>query len=221
MRRMAMNKKAFILIVLITIGISGCRLDRSGKLLTPSNPARVYYWYADGMVSSGTSNDPVAYKTYYKYTVDPSKKIIAVGIASNDHVYYWYDDGTTSQGTTKEPLKYNGYYNSGFESNRELIGVAIAGNDRVYYWYSGGNIGRASVGTTTEPTKHKDYYDADILKPDYSRPVGIGIDGFYDTVFYWYADQTVTTGTSNVATKIYLDSNLNKEVVGIAIRNGK
>jgi hypothetical protein len=49
------------------------------------------------------------------------------------------------------------------------------------------------------------------------------IDGFYDTVFYWYPDQTVSSGTSDIATKYrdYYNSNLNKEVVGIAIRNGK
>jgi len=218
---MAMNKKAFILIVLITLGISGCILDRGGKLPTPSNPARVYYWYADGTVSSGTSDNPVAYKTYYPYIVSGSKKIIAVGIASNDHVYYWYDDNTTSQGTTDNPTQYKSYYDSNFQSDRELIGVAIAGNDRVYYWYSGGNIGRVSVGTTNDPTKYKSYYDADILKPDYSQPIAVAIDGFYDTVFYWYPDQTVSTGTSDMATKNYYNSNLNKEVVGIAIRNGK
>ena len=218
-----MNKQTSILIVLFIIVISGCVLTAdTGKYPVPSNPARVYYWYADGTVSSGTSDNPTAYKTYYPYKIYGSKKIIATGIAKNDRVYYWYDDNTTSVGTTDDPTKYKSYYASNFESNRELIDAAIAGNDRIYYWYSGGSTASASIGTSNNPTKYKSYYQANILK-SYSKPVGIGIDGFYDTVFYWYPDQTVSSGTSDNATKHkdYYNSNLTKEVVGIAIRNGK
>jgi len=232
-----MTKRTFALIVMVTLAISGCALDRWGKGPVPSDPAKVYYWYTDGMVSRGRSDNPVAYpvngQEYYPYTISESKKIIATGIAKNDHVYYWYNDNTTSTGTTNEPTKYQSYYSSNRDTNRELIGVAIAGDDRVYYWYSGGATGWVSIGTSNDPTKYSKmkcpsnngYCEADIIKisDGYLNPIAIAIDGFYDTVFYWYPDHTVSSGTSVNATKYrdYYDSNLHKEVVGIAIRNGK
>jgi hypothetical protein len=231
-----MNKKTTFLIVLITLAIGGCALDRSGKKPIPSNPAQVYYWYSDGSVSRGSSSNPVAYpvnnQEYYPYTVPENKQIIAAGIAKNDRVYYWYEDNTTSIGTTNEPTKYKSYYLSNRDTNKELIGVAIARDDRVYYWYSGGTTGKVSIGSSNDPTKHskticannKGYCEADIIKSTgFMEPIAVAIDGFYDTVFYWYPDQTVSSGTSVDATKYrdYYNSNLNKEVVGIAIRNGK
>jgi len=231
-----MNKKTTILIALITMSIGGCTLDRTGNKPVPSNPAQVYYWYADGNVSRGSSTNPVAYpvnnQDFYSYAVPTNRQIIAVGIAKNDRVYYWYDNNTTSIGTTREPTKYRVSYPSNRDTNRELIGVGIAGNDRVYYWYSGGTTGRVSIGTSDNPTIHSKaicpnnngFCEADIIKGSrLMEPIATAIDGFYDTVFYWYPDQTVSSGSSTDATKYrdYSNSNLNKEIVGIAIRNGK
>ncbi len=230
-----MTKKMTCIFALVILVISGCWLDRWGK--GPTDPAKVYYWYADGMVSRGRSDNPVAYpvngQEYYPCTCPESKKIIATGIAKNDRVYYWYEDNTTSVGTTDEPTKYMTYYPSNRDTARELIGVAIAGNDRVYYWYRGGMNAWVSIGTSNDPIKYSKnicpanngYCEADIIKKTdgYLNPIAVAIDGFYDTVYYWYPDQTVSSGTSVDATKYrnYYGSNLHKEVVGIAIRNGK
>ena len=214
-----------IVLVLITVLGSGCFLTKTGKNPIPSNLSKVYYWYTDGTVSCGNSSNPVAHKSYYSYAVDNSKKIIAVGIANNDHVYYWYDDNTVSEGTTDKPLHYSReYYDANQSSTRVLIGAAIAGDNKVYYWYSGGTVGSASSGTTNDPTKYRDYYTSDIMKPPkLTEPIAMGIDGFYDHVYYWYPDTTVNSGTTDRAgVRLgYYDSNLEKEVVGIAIRNGK
>ncbi|MCG6877718.1 MAG: hypothetical protein LJE96_00960 [Deltaproteobacteria bacterium] len=236
-----MIKKTVIFFVLVALAISGCVLDHWGK--GPTDPAKVYYWYpkdtgdTTGMVSRGSSDNPVAYpvnnQEYYSYIIPETKTIIATGIAKNDRVYYWYEDNTTSIGTTDNPTKYKSYYSSNRDTNRELVGVGIAGDDRVYYWYSGGTTGWVSIGTSNDPTKHSlkkcfsnnGYCEADIVKisDGYLNPIAVAIDGFYDTVYYWYPDQTVSSGTSVNATKYknYYNSNLQKEVVGIAIRNGK
>jgi hypothetical protein len=220
-----MKTYTFILLFLITIIASGCGLTREGKALFPSDPARVYYFYTDGYVSCGTSDNPVAHQTYYNGNVEEGKTVMAVGIASNDHVYYWYEDYTVSRGTTTKPTEYSdGYYASNLDENRKLLGVGIAGNDRIYYWYEGGNTAWVSVGTSENPTKYHNYYASDIMKPPkFMEPIAVGIDGFSDHVYYWYPDKTVNSGTSKVAGFYlgYYDSNLSREVAGIAIRNGK
>ena len=220
-----MKKIVWVFVFFLPLLTGIVTLDRGGKYPMPSDPAQVYYWYTDGTVSSGSTVNPVAHRNYYTYAVPENKKIVAVAIASNDHVYYWYDDNTTSAGTTNNPTKYKGYYSSNRDMKRKLLGVGIAKNDKVYYWYGGGMTAWASTGTTNNPTKHTNgsYYEAEILKDEYTEPVAVAIDGFYDKVFYWYPDGTVSSGTSDDATKYrkHYNSNLKKQVVGIAIRNGK
>lgn len=238
-----MKKIVWVVVLFLPVLTGGIILEQEGRYRMPSDPGQVYYWYTDGTVSRGKTINPTAYpvngKEYYSCVVPAAKKIIAVAIASNDRVYYWYDDNTTSIGTTDNPTKYSevshppkGYYNSNRDKKKKLIGVGIAGNDRVYYWYGGGTTGWLSIGTTNDPTKHSrgicpdnsGYCKADILKKEgLQEPVAVAIDGFYDKVFYWYPDGTVSSGTSVNATKYrkYYNSNLKRQVVGIAIRNGK
>ena len=150
----------------ITVGIAGtaqgkkCQSDGCKKRLSDW----VYYWYKDGTVSIGTTNNALAYghmyranrRNYSSAHLPSGKTLIAAGIAgTNDHVYYWWSDGTVSSGTTSNPLRYRNYYRSNQPRNKTLIGVGIGGNDHVYYFYTDGTV---SSGSTDNPTKYRPYY---------------------------------------------------------------
>lgn len=159
----------------------------------------VYTWYADRMVSAGTSSDldgrraQYAYSLPAGYTVDD---IVGMAIAkSNDRVYTWYDNGRVSVGTTSDLDKYRAPYAyslpSGYTVN-DIVGLGINSSDRVYAWY---DDGRVSSGTSSDLDR-------------YSRPAAYSLTSGYrmadlrglaisrgNWVYAWYRDNQVSAGT--------------------------
>ncbi|KAA3616883.1 MAG: hypothetical protein D8M58_17940 [Calditrichaeota bacterium] len=158
----------------------------------------VYFWWPNGTVSSGTTDNPTYYNSFYSGNLPQNKTLLSVSIAgSNDHVYYWWTDGTVSSGTTDNPTYYNTYYSANLPQNKLLISTGIAGsNDRVYYWWSDGTV---SSGTTNNPTYYITYYSGNL--PLDKILVGVGIAGSNDHVYYWWSDSTVSSGSTDNPTK--------------------
>lgn len=66
---------------------------------------RVYTYYDDGRVSTGTSTDLAAYTAPTVFTLAPGRTVshvLGVGIAPSGSVYAWYTDGDVSAGTSTD-----------------------------------------------------------------------------------------------------------------------
>jgi CubicO group peptidase (beta-lactamase class C family) len=166
----------------------------------------VYVWYADGKVSSGTSNYFEHYQGKVDYVLPEGKNtwdIIAMDIASNNHVYTWYADGTVSEGWSQDLGAYSapapftlppGYDVSG------IVGIGIAAsNDHVFTWYADGTV---SEGWTRD----LDQYQAPYA---YAVPAGKKVGHILDVaiasnnnVYAWYHDVELGSGHSTIADQV-------------------
>ena len=174
--------------------------DIVGMAIAKSND-HVYSWYADGMVSAGTSTSLDSHLAQYPFTLPPGyavTTIAGIAIAPGDKVYTWYTNGKYSVGTSSDLDKYSppkaftlppGYATS------LIVGIDFASTGKVYVWYSDLKL---SIGTESD----LDYYQAPSL---FSLPPGVsesnivemGIAGSNDHVYCWYMDDTVSSGRSN------------------------
>lgn len=164
---------------------------------------RVFTWYHNGQVSSGTSTHPSAHSGLVSYTLAPNmapEDVRAIAIAPNNWVWVWYEDGTFSAGSSTDLDAYlardpnttvslpAGY------SLSYVLSVDIAANGYVYVWYDNG---MTSAGTTSD-------FDAHIGPRSYSPAAGksrytiraMGIAKSNDHVYTWHNDGTVTEGWS-------------------------
>lgn len=164
---------------------------------------RVYTWYHDGTVTSGTSRDPDRWTNAVSYTLAPGKRpkdVVAIGIGPNDWVWAWYDDRTYSAGTSTDldvhverdedtKVSLPGGY-----SIQHVLDVDFASNGTVYAWYENG---MQSAGTTAD-------FAATIAARPFTLPLSkdrygiraFGIAKSNDHVYAWYSDDTVTEGYS-------------------------
>ncbi|MEQ1505788.1 MAG: M12 family metallopeptidase [Myxococcota bacterium] len=154
----------------------------------------VYTWYADGMVSAGTSTDLDAARAQYPFTPAAGydvADIVAIAVANDGDVYTWYDDGRRSIGSTSDlddqsaPAAYSA------PAGKIVVEIDIAVDSDVYAWYADGTV---SVGTSTNLTAHAAPV-AYTEPPTTANIVGIAIANDGD-VYTWYDDKTVFIGTS-------------------------
>ena len=159
----------------------------------------VYFWYSNGWVSSGTTDNPVRYRKFYRSNQASEKTIAAVDIASGGAVYYFYTDGTVSSGTTDNPVRHRNYYRMrGLD--KILLAAAIppkVGGDNflMQFWYSDATM---SEGTSDNPYRLG-------FKPSNLPPNKTLIDAAFakdfDHVYYWFSDGTVSSGSYDNPTK--------------------
>ncbi len=100
---------------------------------------RVYAWYSDRTVSSGTSTDLAGNQGPVDFELPGDRdasSIVGIGIARNDRVYAWYRDGKASQGWSRNLGSVRGPYDYTMNWNRDsgdIVGIGIAGsNNHVY-----------------------------------------------------------------------------------------
>ena len=89
------------------------RIHRIMGIAIAGSNDRVYVWYENGTVSSGTSRDFTAHFSQKPCSLPPGKQpydIRDIAIAGDDHVYVWYIDGTVSSGTSTDLDKYRAPY---------------------------------------------------------------------------------------------------------------
>lgn len=170
---------------------------------------RVYVWYADGRVSSGTSQNFQYHSGLADYVLPDGKNpwdIIAMAIAgSNNHVYTWYSDGTVSEGWSRDLGAYGSPQSflplPGGRQVSDLVGIGIAGsNDHVYAWYSDGTVSR---GRSTDLAYHAAPYAYSVPN---GRKIGhiidLGIAGSNDRVYAWYHDVELGSAHGAIADSI-------------------
>jgi len=159
-----------------------------------------------------------------------AQKLVAVGIAGNDHVYYWSKerdaDGnvefTVHSATTDNRKIYfprKAFFDSLNELIRDdkLIAAAIAGsNDHVYYWWKGKtldgkkNVFKVTSGTSQDPTKYTKFPKT-FHKFGKKRLLAAAINK-NDRVYYWWMDKDGniynSVGTSDKATEHIIPRNV-------------
>lgn len=166
---------------------------------------RVFAWYTNGTVSSGSSTDLDSHSAPKKFTLPDGKKLIdirAIAFSIIGKVYVWYDDGTLSIGSPtdldlyRKPGEKKEVSLPSGKSMLEIVGIGIAkSNDHVYIWYDDGTV---SSGTSTDFDKHFK------PKPFQTAPGSGGtsydIRGMdiaaNDRVYAWFSNGTVSSGTS-------------------------
>jgi CubicO group peptidase (beta-lactamase class C family) len=180
--------------------------DIVGIAIAGSND-RIFTWYSDGKVTSGTSNDLDAYSTH-NFSMPPGKKtsdIVGIAIAgSNDRVFVWYKGNTVSSGSSRDLDLHSApqpCFPAPLKNARHLAGVGIAGsNDYVFYWYKDGKV---SEGTTTDWDK---YSTVKSFKPASTKSaediIGVGITGSNDRVYAWYRGTGIGKGWDALETKV-------------------
>jgi len=169
---------------------------------------RVFAWYTNGTVSSGTSRDLDARTAPRPYSLPPGMKpvdIRAIAIAKDSRVYVWYDDGTRSvgtstdldrhvpKGTCKDDDRSGCVALPGGKDILHVVGIGIAkSNDHVYVWYDDGAV---SSGTSMDFDRYfgpRSYSTTTGSSYDV-RGVGIAAD---DHVYAWFANGAASSGTS-------------------------
>ena len=150
----------------------------------------VYTWYADGMVSAGTSTDLDNRRTQYPYRLPPGYQpddIVEIAIAGNDRVYTWYTDRKVSVGTTDdldahEPPHGN-YAIPGGRSPAQIVGIAIGDGDQVYAWYSDGMRSKGWSQDLASDVPPQSFGHHPDHPPDLIRGMDIASS---DRVYTWY-----------------------------------
>ncbi|MEQ1505138.1 MAG: M12 family metallopeptidase [Myxococcota bacterium] len=166
--------------------------DIVGTGISPAGD--VYTWYADGMVSAGTSTDLDSARAQYAYTPAAGydvADIVAIAIANDGDVYTWYDDGRRSIGSTSDLDEQGAPAVYSAPANKTIVEIDIAVDSDVYAWYADGTV---SIGTSTNLTAHAAPV-AYTEPPGAANIVGIAIANDSD-VYTWYDDDTVVIGTS-------------------------
>ncbi len=167
---------------------------------------KVYVWWSDGTVTSGTSTYLEQHRARYtfslpeqlgeyEYTVD---SIVGMAIAkSNDKVYTWYENNTVSVGTTDDLDKFVAPYP--FVSPlpvETIVGIAIAQTeDRVYTWYNSGLPGgrKVTVGQSDNLSSISGAYTYTTTWTGDITGLGISSE---DKVYTWF-HTFMTRGISN------------------------
>lgn len=192
----------------VTDRVRGIRRHTPIVAVAISPQDRVYAWYTDGTVSSGTSSDLDARSAPRPYSLPPGTRpvdIRAIAIAKDSRVYVWYDDGTRSIGTSTDLDRHSpkGTCEGGDTSGcvalpgakdmLHVVGVGIAkSNDHVYVWYEDGTV---SSGTSMD-------FDRYFTPRSFStttgssyeiRGMGIAAD---DRVYAWFSQGKASSGTS-------------------------
>lgn len=188
--------------------------------IDPNN--RVYAWYSDGTVSSGTSSDLDRHSKPVRYTLPAGKKpvdIRAIAIAKTGKVFVWYDaprgkggKGTRSIGTITDLDRHSsiGKCDANDESGCvtiakgktmiHIVGIGIAkSNDHVYIWYEDGTVSSGTSMDFDHYFKPKRYETAGGSGGTSYNIRGIGI-AKNDHVYAWYINGKASSGTS---TKLY------------------
>jgi CubicO group peptidase (beta-lactamase class C family) len=181
-----------------------------GMAISPKD--KIYTWYANGTVSTGSSNDLDRDEKPVPFKLPPNRlltDIRAIGISGSDSkVYVWYNDGALSIGGSRDlglyrkvewdkdgNLKQKVKLPSG-KSMLNVVGIDIAkSNDHVYIWYDDGTV---SSGTSLDFT----YY---FTGKTYSVPPGSGQTRYNirdigiaanDHVYAWFGNGQASSGTS-------------------------
>ena len=152
------------------------------------------------------------YLIYQQSNVRRFRPILATAIAPDDRVYTWYEDGTYSIGNSanltehQEPRPFQ--VAEGMDVT-DIHAMAIAGStSRVYTWYTNGAW---SVGTSRDLDAYeKIEFSEGRPTRTVSMPVGndgdrksmldvidVAIAKSNDHIYVWYADGTVSSGTSD------------------------
>lgn len=164
---------------------------------------KVYIWWSDGSVTSGSSADLERHRARYPFSPPPGRSIesiVGIGIAQNNRVYTFYEDRMVSVGTTEdldahtEPYEYRlAEKPGGVEyTPAEVVAIGISEEDHVYAWYSDG---KGSWGTSDNLGMHGPYTVTSPLDPDFDDIVGIDFSND-DTTYVWYRSGTASTGVS-------------------------
>ena len=177
--------------------------DIVGMSIACSND-RVFTWYRDRHVTSGTSENLDArqgHQSAQTYSLPPGKTpddIVGIGISKKDHVYTWYKDKTLSIGTSTDldsRQGLSGYSLPPGKSPQDIVGIDIAcSTDKVFTWYGSGTV---SIGSSADLGLHQvptSYSPAPGKSP--SDLVELGIAGTKDRVYAWYRDRQASAGTS-------------------------
>jgi hypothetical protein len=172
-----------------------------------SSTDKVYAWWDNGTVTSGTSTDLERHRSRYYYTLpEPyeghtytTASIVGMAISSSDRVYTFYINNTVTIGTSEDLDYYSGPYEfTAPFSASSIREVGIAANDHVYVWYTGN---KATIGTSDDLDAYHAPYDYD------TRNVTIrGIDiSSADVVYTWYEDGFMSRGNSSDLNAIATD----------------
>ncbi len=164
---------------------------------------KVYYWYKNGYLTVGSSENATANEMHHKYTVAAGKSpanIVEISIApSNDHVYTWYNDGTYSEGTSTDLDAYNAARPYIVETGRTInastngiAGIAIGLNGHTFTWYKDGSVSEGTgndLGYYGGPTSYTlpGHVPANLVAIDIAST---------GNVYAWYTDQKASAGTS-------------------------
>ena len=174
---------------------------------------RVYAWYRDGTVSSGTNYNLAKFRKKYRYVMplgETPDSIVGMAIAKNTgNVFAWFRGGTVSSGTSERLDAYRKKYPYKLPQGitpDDIVGMGIAGDTgHVFAWYKDGTV---SSGTSDNLDKHRKRYPyslpggitpMDIVGMAISyhpRRPGIAL-GIPSRVYAWYRNGTVSAGTSD------------------------
>lgn len=160
-----------------------------------------------GTVSAGSSWDLDERRALDGFALPAglaASDLVALAVAgSNDRVYAWYRDGRVSSGGSRQldahrPPK--AFTTPPGLVPGDVVAAAIAkSDDRVYVWYGNGTV---SSGTSTDLDLHRPPQPfslppgkrvSDLLAVAIARATAAGED---ERVFAWYADGTVSIGSS-------------------------
>jgi CubicO group peptidase (beta-lactamase class C family) len=167
---------------------------------------KVYAWYTDGMMNTGTSSDLSKTKRV-KYELPPGKRpvdIRAISFANSGAVYTWYDDATYSIGhpTHLGPngvvtTKVNGEVVPATVKQAKgrhmlaIVGIAMSKSDDVYVWYEDSYV---SSGTAVDFSAHSKPVPFDSGaggKPWEIRDMDMSAEGH---VYAWFSDDQASSG---------------------------
>lgn len=178
---------------------------------------RVYAWYSNGTVSSGTTADLDSHSAPTKFSLPDGMKpvqIRAIAISKNDRVHVWYEDGTHSVGTTTDLDRYIGRDSDNDPKTKnkvripdqrkmaDIVGIGISkSSNRIYVWYEDGMVSSGSTTNFGEDFPPKPFRVAHGSGGTSYNIRGMDISA-NDNVYAWFINGKVSSGTP-----IQLDSN--------------
>ncbi|MEM9217280.1 MAG: serine hydrolase [Cyanobacteria bacterium P01_F01_bin.150] len=151
------------------------------------------------------------YLTYQRSSVRRFRPILATAIAPDDRVYTWYEDGTYSIGTSADLTAHQDpqpFRVADGMKVTDIHAMAIAGStSRVYTWYTNGawSVGTSrdldayetiefENGKPTRTVRFPEGNDGD--RKSMLDVIDVAIAKSNDHIYVWYADGTVSSGTS-------------------------
>ncbi|MFO0555718.1 MAG: serine hydrolase domain-containing protein [Polyangiaceae bacterium] len=159
----------------------------------------VYYFFADGTRTEGTSTDPDYHEGAAQVSMGATgfsaSQIVGVGISTNSRVHYWFASGNSlkvTEGWSKQVDLYSGPANVTLPPGKtvaDLVGIDFNSNDTVYAWYKDGTV---SHGTRTNlaafdpnPANLPTFDLPSDTKPAHIRDIAIAGN---DRVYTWIQD---------------------------------